>query len=131
VNSYITAASTRPTRKFGFVFFDCKLIADTSVKKVYLGRPWRPYAKTVYLNTDMGSHILKEGWENWRNPENEKTVLYAEYKSFGSGANIKDRVKWSKELSDKEIKQYTLQNIFSGWNPEIVNRLKNSNDKLL
>lgn len=116
-NSFITAASTRPTQKFGYVFFDCKLIADTSAKAVYLGRPWRPYSKTVFIRTEMGSHILKEGWDNWRNPENEKTVLYAEYKSYGAGANAAGRVKWSKQLTAKEIKKYTLSIIFSGWIP--------------
>jgi pectinesterase len=119
-NSFITAASTRPTQKFGFVFFDCKLIADTAAKKVYLGRPWRPYSKTVFIRTEMGSHILKEGWENWRNPENEKTVLYAEYKSYGEGATIEGRVKWSRQLTKKDLKQYTLVNILAGpdnWRP--------------
>ncbi len=117
VNSFITAASTRPSQKFGFVFFDCKLIADTAAKKVYLGRPWRPYSKTIFIRTEMGSHILKEGWDNWRNSENEKTVLYAEYKSYGTGANPTERVKWSKQLTAKEIKKYTLSIIFSGWIP--------------
>jgi pectinesterase len=120
-NSFITAASTRPTQKFGFVFFDCKLIADTTAKKVYLGRPWRPYSKTVFIRTEMGGHILKEGWENWRNVENEKTVLYAEYKSYGDGAAIDGRLKWSRQLTKKELKQYTLTNILSGvdgWKPE-------------
>jgi pectinesterase len=116
-NSFITAASTRPTQKFGFVFFDCKLIADTAAKKVYLGRPWRPYSKTVFIRTEMGSHILKEGWENWRNPENEKTVLYAEYKSYGAGANTGERVKWSKQLTHAEAKTYTLKNVFGNWDP--------------
>ena len=66
----------------------------------------------------MGSHILKEGWDNWRNPENEKTALYAEYKSYGPGANAKERAKWSKQLTAKEAKQYTLKNIFDGWIPK-------------
>jgi len=113
-NSFITAASTRPNHQFGFVFFDCKLIADTAAKKVYLGRPWRPNAKVVFINTEMGNHILKEGWDNWRNPENEKTVLFAEYNSTGEGANAKNRVKWSKQLSKREVKNYNLQNIFKG-----------------
>lgn len=124
VNSYITAASTRPWRKYGFVFLNCKLIADTPAKKVYLGRPWRPYAKTVYINTEIGSHIVKEGWDNWRNPENEKTVLYAEYKSYGPGANAGARVKWSQQLTAREAKQYTLQNIFFNWDPEIIKHLE-------
>ena len=118
VNSYITAASTRSWRNFGFVFFDCKLIADTIAKKVFLGRPWRPYSKTVYINTEMESHILREGWDNWRNAENEKTVSYVEYKSYGPGANAEGRVKWAKQLSKIELKRYTLKNIFEGWDPE-------------
>ncbi|MDB5250771.1 MAG: pectin esterase [Segetibacter sp.] len=118
-NSYITAASTRPGQRFGYVFIDCKLISD-SATKVYLGRPWRPYAKTVFINTDMGNHILAEGWENWRNPENERTAFYAEYNSKGPGANTSGRVKWSKQLSSKEAKKYTIENIFKGsnnWSP--------------
>ncbi|GAB3821899.1 pectinesterase family protein [Pontibacter rugosus] len=116
-NSYITAAATSPRQKYGFVFINCKLIADAAAEKVYLGRPWRPYSKTVFLNTEMGIHIRPEGWDNWRNPENEKTVLYAEYNSKGAGANAKSRVGWSKQLSAKEAKQYTLENIFPDWKP--------------
>lgn len=112
-NSYITAAATRPGQAFGFVFFDCRLEADTMAKKVFLGRPWRPYAKTVFINTEMGSHIVREGWDNWRNPANESTVIYAEYNSRGQGADAAARVKWSRQLSKKELKKYTLENIFS------------------
>lgn len=116
-NSYITAAATTPRQEFGFVFLHCSLIADTAAKKVLLGRPWRPYGKTVFLYTTMGAHIVKEGWDNWRNPENEKTVLYAEYQSEGPGANPAQRVKWSRQLTAKQAKQYTLKNIFRGWIP--------------
>ncbi len=119
-NSYITAAATSPRQSYGFVFVNCDLIADTSAKKVYLGRPWRPNAKTVFIHCKMDSHIVKEGWDNWRNPENEKTVLYAEFESSGAGANARERVKWSKQLSGKEAKQYTVENIFKGqlpWQP--------------
>lgn len=118
-NSYITASSARPTKDYGFVFRGCRLIADTAAKKVYLGRPWRPYAKTVFINTEMGIHIFPQGWDNWKNPENEKTVFYAEYKSSGAGANTKERVKWSHQLSKKEVRKYTLTNIFNGWIPSI------------
>lgn len=113
-SSYITAASTTPRQKFGYVFFDCKLIADPSATKCFLGRPWRPNARTVFIRTEMGNHIVPAGWNNWNNSENEKTVLYAEYGSFGPGANAEQRVKWSKQLKKKEVKQYTLKNIFKG-----------------
>lgn len=115
-NSYITAAATTPQQKFGYVFFDCKLIADTAATKCYLGRPWRPHAKVVFINTEMGTHILPVGWNNWGNAENEKTVSYAEYKSYGPGANPSTRVKWSRQLSDKEVKQFISKDIFKNWN---------------
>lgn len=116
-DSYITAAATPAYQAYGFVFFDCKLIADPSATKVFLGRPWRPNAKTVFIRTEMGSHILPVGWDNWRNPDNEKTAFYTEYGSTGPGGDRSKRVAWSKQLSTKEAQQYTLANIFSGKTP--------------
>lgn len=120
-NSYITAASTDQSKSFGYVFFDCKLIAKEGITKVFLGRPWRPYAKTVFINTEMGSHIVPEGWNPWKGdkmfPDKEKTAYYAEYESKGEGGNISKRVSWSHQMTKKELKNYTLEKIFNGWNP--------------
>ncbi|RXM41315.1 pectin esterase [Chryseobacterium sp. CH21] len=120
-DSYITAAATEIDRKYGFVFFDCKLITKDEVTKVYLGRPWRPYAKTVFINTEMGKHILPEGWNPWKGdkmfPDKEKTAYYAESGSKGEGGNPSKRVSWSHQLTKKELKNYTLEKIFDGWNP--------------
>lgn len=115
-NSHITAASTPKEIKYGFVFINCKLTADTTVNKVTLGRPWRPYASVAYIKCTMGSHITPEGWDNWRKESNEKTARYAEYKS--TGGNEATRVKWSRQLTDKEAKEYSLKTIFGDWNPE-------------
>jgi pectinesterase len=124
VNSYITAAATTQRQQFGYVLIDCKLIADTAARKVFLGRPWRPYAKTVYINCELGSHILPEGWNPWTGdlmfPDKEKTTFYAEYGSKGPGANPSSRIKWSRQLTGKEVKQYTLPQILGGrdhWDP--------------
>lgn len=121
-NSYITAASTSAKQKFGYVFLNCKLIADSGVNKVFLGRPWRPNARVVFVNCEMGKHILPEGWNNWGNAANETTVFYGEYNSKGAGAAADSRAKWSRQLSTKELKDYTIKNIFSGineWEPTI------------
>lgn len=117
-NSYITAASTKQNQAFGYVFLNCTLTANEEATKVYLGRPWRPYAQVVYINTNMGSHILPEGWENWRNAENEKTAYYAEFNSKGKGADAAHRVTWSHQLTKKEAQKYTKKNILAGWNPQ-------------
>lgn len=119
-NSYITAASTSQESEFGYVFRNCKLTAADGVTKVYLGRPWRPYAATVFMNCEMGKHIVPSGWHNWKNPGNEKTARYAEYKSTGEGASLKERVKWSRQLTDKEAQKYSVENMFAGtagWYP--------------
>ena len=125
-DSYITAAATSPRQDFGFVLSGCNLIAANGVNKVFLGRPWRGYAKTVYLNCVLGSHILPEGWNPWKGDamfkEKEKTAYYAEYNSSGNGADTNNRVSWSKQLSAKAAKQYTLKKILGGtdsWNPLI------------
>ena len=111
-DSYITAASTPQSEEFGYVFKNCKLTAAPGVKKVYLGRPWRPYAATVFINCEFGNHIRPEGWHNWRNPENEKTARYAEFGNTGAGADASGRVAWAKQLTNKEAMKYTPQNIF-------------------
>ena len=119
VNSYITAAATTPFQKYGFVFLDCSLIADSAATKVYLGRPWRPHAKTVFIRCHLGAHIRSEGWDPWKGdamfPDKEKTVYYAEYGNTGPGAGTSGRAGWSKQLRKKEAKQYTLKNIFGDW----------------
>ncbi len=112
-DSYITAANTPQDKSFGLVFKNCTLTAEPSVTKVYLGRPWRDYARVVYISCKMGKHIRPEGWHNWNKPEREKTAFYAEYNSTGPGANPQKRVQWSHQLNKKDIKEYTLDNMFS------------------
>lgn len=112
-NSFITAANTTPGKTFGFVFLDCKITADSTVTKLYLGRPWRAYSRTAFIRCQLPKAIAPEGWNNWGNPENEKTAYYAEYKNTSEGAETKGRVKWSKQLNDKEAKDYTVETIFS------------------
>lgn len=101
-NSYITAASTPEDVETGYVFIDCELTAADGVDKCYLGRPWRPYAMTAFINCRMGSHITAVGWDNWRNPDNEKTARYSEHGSTGPGANPDGRAAWSVRLTNAE-----------------------------
>lgn len=111
-NSYVTAASTPEWEEFGYVFNNCRLIHDENAEKVYLGRPWRSFAKTVFINCELGDHILKEGWHNWGKPYAEKTTFYGEYGSYGPGAASKgERVRWSHQLKEKDLKKYTPENV--------------------
>lgn len=119
-NSFITAASTTPGKNFGFVFMDCTITADSSVSKLYLGRPWRANAKTVLIRCTLPKQIASAGWDNWNNPANEKMVWYAEYKNTGEGADTKNRATWSNQLTDNEAKEYAIENIFKNGNSNKV-----------
>ena len=119
-NSYVTAASTPKEAKYGYVFKHCKLTAESGVDKVYLGRPWRPYAYTLFIECELGKHIVPAGWHNWGKQSNEETARYMEYKNTGEGANVSERVAWSKQLTKKEAEAVTVDAIFStqsNWNP--------------
>lgn len=124
-NSHVTAAATPREHAYGYVFKKCVLTADTGLSKVSLGRPWRPYASVTYMECIIGAHILPQGWDNWKNPENEKTARYAEYKNTGAGANTSGRFAWTHQLIDEDVKQYTTQNILRGWIPKQIHAVTN------
>jgi pectinesterase len=118
-NGYITAASTPETSPHGFVFADGKITAAEGVK-TYLGRPWRPFARVVFLRTEMSAAVRPEGWHNWKKPESEKTAFYAEYASSGPGATPASRVPWSHQLTAAEAAALTPVAVLGGsdhWNP--------------
>ena len=111
-NSYVTAASTPEGQEWGYVFKGCRLIHDSGIDKVYLGRPWRPFAKTVFIGCELGGHILPEGWHNWNKKDAEKTSFYAEYGNYGPGAaSAGDRVPWAHFLKKGELRDYTVENV--------------------
>jgi PelA/Pel-15E family pectate lyase len=126
-DGYITAPMRfADTETSGFVFIDSKLTAANTEKGVYLGRPWRPFGRTVFLETEMGAHIRPEGWHNWNSAANEKTAYFAEYGSTGAGAKPESRVKWMRALTKEEAKRFETENFLKGkdgWNP------KKSDDK--
>ena len=112
-NSYVTAASTPKDVEFGYIFNHCRLIADENAQSVFLGRPWRPYAYTLFMNCELGKHIRPEGWHNWGKKDNEQTARYLEYNNTGEGASKDGRITWSRQLTKKEAAAITLQHVFS------------------
>ncbi len=123
-NSYITAASTPIDSPYGYVFNKCRITATDDVTKLYLGRPWRAYAYTLFALCELPKCIVPEGWHNWGRVENEKTARYAEYKNIGEGASDVARVTWSKQLSDSDFAQITLISVMAKnaeWAPHYDN----------
>lgn len=114
---YITAQSKNaPGEDSAHVFDRSKLTAAPGVEHVWLGRPWRPNAAVVYLNTEMGSHIKPAGWREWHPGETYslETAFYAEYNSTGPGAHPKERDPHGKQLTSAEAAQYEPRRVRAG-----------------
>jgi pectinesterase len=124
VYGYITAASTAKDQEYGYVFHQCHLTSDCPKKSVYLGRPWRNYAKTVFMNCELGDHIRDDGWHDWNKEEAHDTILYAEYNNTGVGSEgfyTNKRAPFAKQLTEKEALRYTKEQVLrghDGWNPQ-------------
>jgi pectinesterase len=120
-DGYITAASTPDYQPFGYVFSGCTISGATPDVRTYLGRPWRNYASTIFLNTEMSGVVRPEGWNNWKKPEAEKTARYGEFNSSGLGANPSTRVSWARRLTALEAAAITRSAVLGaadGWNPQ-------------
>ncbi|HKD86855.1 MAG TPA: pectinesterase family protein, partial [Terriglobales bacterium] len=121
---YLTAQSRHYAgQESGFVFDHCKVTADADAKSIWMGRPWRPFATVVFLNTDIQATIEPAGWREWHPGETHSldTAFYAEYHSVGSGATG-PRDPHTHILSDAEAQQFLPAKFLAGpdaWNPEV------------
>ncbi|TDN38157.1 pectin esterase [Hymenobacter sp. UV11] len=117
IGGFFTAASTPDTVRYGYVFHRCRIDGPAPASTFYLGRPWRPYAKTVFLECQLGALIRPQGWDEWGKESNKQTAYYAEYKSSGPGANPGARAPWTHQLTKAEAKTYTQTTVLRGWQP--------------
>lgn len=132
---FITAASTPAERSHGFVFLRCRLTGDPAPwaapgepvpaparpPRTYLGRPWRDHASVAYIECEMGEHVAPAGWDNWRQPERERTARFAEYGSRGPGGGMVQRVAWARQLASDEAGRITVAAVLAGrdgWRPD-------------
>jgi pectinesterase len=115
---YLTAASTPDFQSFGYVFNQCEVDGAPGVK-TFLGRPWRDYAKVVYLHTKMSDVVRPEGWNDWKKPIAHQTATYAEFDSTGPGGDKSKRADWSKQLTADEAGTYNVEKVLDGWRPDL------------
>jgi pectinesterase len=114
----ITASGAEPETPFGLVFLKCKITCAED--KTFLGSPWEKGAAAAFIECELGEHLRPEGWDAWRGTEHHKTARFVEYRNTGPGANTSQRPAWTRQLTDAEAKNYTVENILSGddrWDP--------------
>ncbi len=115
-SSFVTAASTPPESAYGFVFHRSR-VRVAEGEQVYLGRPWRDHAATIFLESELGAGIHPAGWHNWDRPWSESTSRFFEFHNTGPGADRTARVPWSRELTAAEAERITPVAVLGGWDP--------------
>lgn len=116
IYGYLTAASTPYGQPYGYVFHRCRLLSDCPDASVYLGRPWREYAKTVYLECYMDAHIHPAGWQDWNKEHGH--FYYGEYACYGPGSDTGRRADFCCQLTAQEAAAYDLKKVLAGWSPQ-------------
>ena len=92
------------------------LLAVKDKVKNYLGRPWKQYANTIFMENEIGDFITAEGYEEWQGQTYHQTCFYGEYNNRGPGANTANRVKWPtvKILAKPDAEKYSAVPFLKG-----------------
>ncbi|ESQ32196.1 hypothetical protein EUTSA_v10005316mg [Eutrema salsugineum] len=113
---YITAqARTSVSDPSGFVFLRGSVSGTTNV---YLGRAYGPFSRVVFIQTDLASVVIPEGWHPWHYAGHEMSFTYAEVECKGAGSDISKRVPWIAKLQSFYSKQRFSTSTFidqDGW----------------
>jgi pectinesterase len=119
---YLTAQSrTSPEQNTGYIFRRARITtADLGDKSFYLGRPWRPFSRVVFLSSEMPSSLSPEAWSPWRPGESIGHAFYAERGNFGPGARTASRLQGAHQLDGAMAAQFAPEVFLAGadhWNP--------------
>ena len=116
---YYTAANTNIDQPFGFVFRRCFLTGACGPGEAYLGRPWRKYCRTVFMECNMDGHVAPEGFCDW-DAERKVSDRCGEWRSEGTGGRQHARHPAQKRLTNEEAAEITVRSVLGGedgWNP--------------
>jgi len=119
IQGYVTAASTPLGQEYGYVFESCIFTAakDMPPESVYLGRPWRDYAHTVFLNCTFGKQINPLGFHDWNKPNARENVKYFTHNCVYSGAEntpFIPQAAFACEIDADAAQKYTLDKVMKG-----------------
>ena len=99
-NAITVQGRTDPNQNTGTSIHNCSirpandLASSNGTTKTYIGRPWKEYSRTVYMQSFINSLIDPLGWHEWSGTFALSTLYYAEYNNTGPGSNISNKVTW-------------------------------------
>lgn len=99
-NTITAQGRKEPTQPSGFsiqfsnISVEADLANSSTSIPTYLGRPWKLYSRTIFMQSYMSSFIRPQGWLEWNGDFALDTLYYAEYMNYGPGAGLGGRVMW-------------------------------------
>ncbi|XP_062227540.1 probable pectinesterase/pectinesterase inhibitor 51 [Phragmites australis] len=132
-NDAVTAQGrTDPAQPTGIVLRGCVVNGSDEymalyhqkpdVHRVYLGRPWKEYSRTVYVGCTLAEMVQPQGWLAWNGDFALKTLYYGEFDSAGPGGrDASRRVPWSSQVPKDHVDAYSVANFIQGheWIPKV------------
>ncbi|XP_059294889.1 probable pectinesterase/pectinesterase inhibitor 46 [Lycium ferocissimum] len=123
-NTITAQGKVDPNQNTGISIQNCtvKPWGNLTGINTFLGRPWKNYSTTVFMQSNLGGFIHPTGWMPWVGTTAPNTIFYAEYKNIGAGANTKNRVNWKGlklRLTSKIVSKFTVKPFIQGdkWLP--------------
>ena len=110
---FYTAANTHRDQPWGFVFHRCRLTGACAPGAGYLGRPWRQYARTLFLACEMDEQVAPEGFCDW-DEERVVTERCGEWRTTGPRADQRTRHPAQKRITDEEAAEITPAAVLGG-----------------
>ncbi|KAK7284628.1 hypothetical protein RJT34_19378 [Clitoria ternatea] len=126
-NAITAQGRTDPNQNTGFSIQNATIraaqdLAGTASVQTYLGRPWKEYSRTVFMQSFMDTLIAPAGWHEWNATFALTTLYYAEYDNKGPASNTANRVNWPGYhiIAAKDALNFTLSNFIDGdhWLPQ-------------
>ena len=117
---FYTAANTNAAQPYGLVFHRCLLTGECEPGAGFLGRPWRKYARTLFLECEMDEHVAPEGFCDW-DADRIVTDRYGEWHTTGARAEQETRHPAQKRLTEEEALLITVTEVLGGadhWQPD-------------
>lgn len=98
-NALTAQGRTDPNQNTGTSIHNCTIkptseLAASPATKSYLGRPWKEYSRTIYMQSFIDSFIDPAGWKEWDGTLNLNTSYYAEFNNSGPGSDTSRRASW-------------------------------------
>jgi len=99
-NAITAQGRSDPNQTTGISIYNCtiraadELASSDGTTQTFLGRPWKQYSRTVYMNSFIDNVVNPNGWRDWNGTFALDTLYYGEYNNRGPGATTTNRVSW-------------------------------------